>query len=232
MVAFSRRPGTFFVKDIKDMSGVKTALPAIQTEVFLQSQFEEAGQFFPQLTLEERLLWAYNKFGRGLVLTSSFGVQSLVLLNAIKELRDNTGINIPVICVDIKGSKYDGQRAYRDLLQKELGFDLHVFLAEDEATKVETMDMALAQLGVRTVLSGIRASQTETRRSKRFIEENLRNGIVEISPLLDWPDVKVERYLQWFPVALRHPEYAPGAQSKGGVPLGSGQEKTECGLHL
>ena len=58
-----------------------------------------------------------------------------------------------------------------------------------------------------------------------------KGGIWNIYPILDWPDLKANHYLLRLPDGWRHPHYKPGVQSKGGMILPEGTEKTECGLH-
>lgn len=120
-----------------------------------------------------------------------------------------------------------GNVVYRDKLYRGLGFDLRVFQAQSEGDKVGTMDLALRGLGASALLSGIRASQTPNRQSKEYIQLNPRNKIVEINPLLDWPDSKVSHYLSQYPKHLRHPD--EGKKSTGGALV---LKQTECGLWL
>lgn len=91
------------------MSIVNTGQQPIQTDVTLNNDFHGAGALedFAYKTLHNRLRWAHENYGDGLVVTSSFGVQSLLLLQAIKEAE----LDIKVINIDIQDKKYDGQRS-------------------------------------------------------------------------------------------------------------------------
>jgi phosphoadenosine phosphosulfate reductase len=184
-------------------------------------------------TLKDRLdlaqQWTQALQRGKLALNSSFGIQSALLLHAIK----TSGLKIPVVTVDIPGKKYDAQRRYRETLRQALDLDLIIFQAESEADKVAAMNRGLKAHDIRGTISGIRASQTETRAGKKFIEISQRNGTLSFHPLLDWPDAKAEFYLnKKIPPSIRHPDYRAGIRSKGGVILDSAEEKTECGLHL
>ena len=193
----------------------------------LQSALKQSNAEFDAKNFEQRLRWAYEKYGDGLVLSSSFGVQSAILLKTVHDL----GLDVPVIGVDIQDPKYDEQRAYRDKLQAELGFDLFIALAKDDDGKVEAMEHGLRALGATAVLSGIRSSQTQNRADKNFLEPG-KADTVSIHPILDWPDARADFFLQKLPEALRHPDYNPGVWSQGGAVLGEGAVKGECGLHL
>lgn len=163
-----------------------------------------------------------------IALSSSFGVQSALLLHYAQE----SGLNIPVISVDINETKYDTQRAYKQTLQNALGFPLIEFQAKSDADKVEAMEQGLRAHFITGTIAGIRASQTQTRANKDFVEYNPRSGRLCFHPLLDWNDSKTNYYIEKrIPEHLRHPDYKPGQRSKGGVILSDDEEKTECGLH-
>jgi phosphoadenosine phosphosulfate reductase len=60
-----------------------------------------ARQEIAPLDAEGRLRWAWQTFGDGLVLTTSFGIQSAVLLHMVSRLGDTiSGPGIPVLWVD------------------------------------------------------------------------------------------------------------------------------------
>ncbi len=193
---------------------------------------EGLSEKFRRLTIEDRIRfahdWTVENTNGTLALSSSFGVQSALLLQFAKSSK----LDIPVISVDIADEKYDGQREYRQKLTRTLNLDLHVFPASDDAHKVPAMDDGLRALGIAATISGIRAAQTKTRAQKKFVEWNERNNTVTFHPLLDWPDAKTDFYLSALPEDIRHPAYKPGVKSKGGFLLREGEEKTECGLHL
>jgi len=138
----------------------------------------------------ERIAWAYEIYGGGLVITSSFGMQSVVLLSLARK----QGLKIPVLTVDIPGEKYDVQRQYRRILQKHFGFDLRVFEAANDSDKVSTMDRGLKKICATACLTGIRWEQTETRAKKIFFEI-CSTGIINIHPILDWSDDAVNDFI-------------------------------------
>lgn len=188
---------------------------------------------FKGKAIQERLRlihdWVEEHAQGRLALTSSFGVQSALLLHYVQ----NSGLDIPVISVDIDDPKYNQQRAYRDTLRQQMGFELLSFPAANDAGKVQAMDHGLRENFITATIAGIRASQTQTRADKNFAEWNSRNNTFTFHPLLDWPDAKTEFYLQkHIPDELRHPAYQPGLRSQGGAILSHDQEKTECGLHI
>ncbi|MFN7899663.1 MAG: phosphoadenosine phosphosulfate reductase family protein, partial [Synechococcaceae cyanobacterium] len=67
----------------------------------LALDLEEARQQLGPLGAEERLRWSWERFGGGLALTTSFGIQSAVLLHMVSQLDTALGSpGIPVIWVD------------------------------------------------------------------------------------------------------------------------------------
>lgn len=193
----------------------------------MHSQFHAvADPLFHQLKTEDRLRFARQHYPH-LALTSSFGIQSIAMI----ELLDRAGISIPVVTVDIAGDQYDPQRRYRDRLHNLYAFDLHVFKAADETQKVAALEQGLQSLGITATLDGIRASQTANRATKDFIETKA-GGRTALHPLLDWPDGRMDWFLVNLDMNKLHPSWQPGAQSKGGLVLLQGAQKTECGLHV
>lgn len=164
-----------------------------------------------------------------LALSSSFGVQSASLLHYVRE----SGLDIPVVSVDIAQPEYDLQRSYKQTLQRALQFPLLDFPAPDDAGKVAALDKGLRDHNITGLISGIRASQTQARAKKEFVEYNPRNNTLSFHPLLDWSDAKTDYYLdKRIPEHLRHPHHGSGVRSKGGAVLAPNEEKTECGIHL
>src|SRR5688572_21044585 len=104
---------------------------------------------FNQLKTDDRLRYAHKNHPK-LALTSSFGIQSIAMI----ELLDRLGIELPVISIDIKGDQYDTQRRYRDRLEGLYGFDLQVVKITDEAEKSSALEEKLGQLGTTATLDG------------------------------------------------------------------------------
>lgn len=185
---------------------------------------------FLYTSAEQRIKLAHDWFRKQsdqqIVLNSSFGVQSLLMLHYVKA----SGLDIPVVTVDIPDDKYDIQREYRRALERDLGISVIVFKAESDADKVRAMEEGLETIDAGAVFNGLRASQTDTRAGRSFIERNERTGVIEISPLLDWPNAKARHYIEQRPQELWHPAYLSGVQSQGGAVLAQDEEKTECGL--
>ena len=68
------------------------------------------------LTAIERITWAYERFGDGLVVTTSFGLQSSVMLDLVLKVSDR----IPVVFVDT-GYLFPETYEYAKTIAQKLG---------------------------------------------------------------------------------------------------------------
>lgn len=195
------------------------------------------------------------KFGAGLAVTSSFGVEAAILLDLVAQV-DKT---IPVIFLDT-GELFDETLAYQRELSSLLGLaDLRVIrpspveLAEAEdlwrtdpdsccrLRKVLPLDRAVA--GFRALVDGRKRMHGAGREAVQTIEAGA-NGVVKIAPLAGWTSVRIERYFDDRGLP-RHPLAVQGYRSVGCWPCSrptgadespragrwSGMAKTECGIH-
>lgn len=210
---------------------------------------------------DEIVRWAGRTFGRGLVLSSSFGAESALMLHLVsREVPE-----IPVIFLDT-GYLFPETYTFAEELTARLRLNLQVFgprmtAARQEAlygrlwdqgdeglarynqiNKVEPMDRALAELKATAWIAGLRRDQTEFRSGLRPVE--LSDGIYKIHPILDWSKADIARYLRENELPY-HPLYHFGYRSIGDVhstqPTTLDQDardgrhlgqKRECGIHL
>jgi phosphoadenosine phosphosulfate reductase len=208
----------------------------------------------------ERVRWAYDKYGDKLMLSTSFGVQSAVMLHLVtSQIPD-----IPVIFVDT-GYLFPATYTFANQLTERLGLNLKTYVpkqtaAQQEAlygklwergleglerynliNKVEPMNRAVSELGAEAWLSGLRRTQSSSRKERPFIEQ--QNKIAKIYPILDWSDRDIFIYLTENGLPY-HPLWDQGYVSVGDwhstKKLGEGMTeeetrfggiKRECGLH-
>lgn len=189
------------------------------------------------LVAEERLRWAWDQFGPGLALTTSFGIQSAVLLHMISQLDSALGSpGIPVIWVDtgyLPAETYH----YVDTLLQRLPLRLVVAQAElsparmealhgrlwetgrledlqlyNRLRKVEPLDHAFQSLGVTCWASGVRGRQTDHRRTMQPIDPV--RGAWSLRPLLSWTSKDVYYYMQEHDLP-QHPLFEQGYSTVG-----------------
>lgn len=188
------------------------------------------------LAAEERLRWAQDVFGEFLALTTSFGIQSAVLLHMASRLAESTGTPIPVIWVDTGYLPAETYR-YAEQICRLLPLDLHVVQPElsparmealhgrlwesgsvtdlelyNRIRKVAPLDRALARLGVRCWASGVRGNQTDHRSRMRCFEPV--RGIWALRPLLAWTNRDVFYYMEENDLP-QHPLFEQGYSTVG-----------------
>ena len=86
---------------------------------------EELSEFdieMKALSAQERIAWAWERFGAGVVLSTSFGLQSSVMLNLVLQVSKE----IPVIFVDT-GYLFHETYQYAQTLQEKLDFQPRIF---------------------------------------------------------------------------------------------------------
>jgi phosphoadenosine phosphosulfate reductase len=209
---------------------------------------------------EERVKWAVDTFGDGLVMTTSFGIQAAVMLHLVTQIAPN----IPVVFIDTGYLFPETYRFARDLTDRlKLNIKKYVpamTAAEQEAlygkqweqgldglkrynhlNKVEPMNRAVSELRATAWLAGLRRSQSSTRETLPVIQR--QNKITKVHPILDWDNRKVHQYLTKYELPY-HPLWDQGYVSVGDwhstTKLLDGMReedtrfnglKRECGLH-
>ncbi len=209
------------------------------------------------------IAWAAELFGEGLVLSTSFGIQSAVMLH----LATRVVPDLPVIWVD---TGYLPAETYRfaEELRERLALNLRVVQSPlsparmealhgrlwehddveavqlyDRVRKVEPMQRALDAVGATAWLSGLRADQTDYRKTLPVVSR--QDGRFKILPILRWSAKDVHDYLRAHDLP-DHPLFEQGYATVGdwhsSRPLSADDEherdtrfgglKQECGLHL
>ncbi|MDQ3039993.1 MAG: phosphoadenylyl-sulfate reductase [Pseudomonadota bacterium] len=211
-------------------------------------------------TAAQRIAWGLETLAGGHALSSSFGAQAAVSLHLVTQQRPD----IPVILIDT-GYLFPETYRFVDDMTERLSLNLKVFRPQIGAAwmearfgklweegidgidrynrlrKIEPMQRALNELGVRSWIAGLRRSQSQSRANLDFLE--LRDGLWKLHPLADWSDGDVDRYLQQHALPY-HPLRQAGYVSIGDVhstrqwQAGMREEETrfsglkrECGLH-
>lgn len=209
----------------------------------------------------KRLQWLFREFGNRVVASTSFGIQSAVMLDLIAE----NAPEIPVVFVDT-GYLFPETYRYGEALVSRFGTDLRVYqplmtparmeavhgrLWEGDAkaaerygiiTKVEPMDRALRELKTDVWVSGVRRSHSSTRADRSFAERQKQT--LKVYPILDWSDGDVtahmdQRKLPAHPLArlgyVTMGDWHSTRPATDGVNPESTRfngAKYECGLHL
>lgn len=157
--------------------------------------------------------WAVEQFGDGLVMTTSFGIHSAVMLHMVTEIVPD----IPVIWIDT-GYLPTKTYLFAEELTDRLKLNLKVYQSSisparmealhgrlwaqndvealnryDQIRKVEPMQRALQELHATAWLAGLRSSQTDHRKALEVV--NLQGEIYKVLPILKWNSKQVYDYL-------------------------------------
>jgi phosphoadenosine phosphosulfate reductase len=213
-----------------------------------------------RLPAEERVRWAVEVFGDKLILSTSFGIQSAVMLHLVTQVAPE----IPVVFIDT-GYLFPETYKFADELAGRLKLNLQVYQAEMTAArqealhgklweqgreglekynfinKVEPMNRAMQELGATAWLTGLRRAQARTREHLDVVQ--LQKRTYKIHPIVEWSERDVYNYLTKHKLPY-HPLWEKGYVSVGdahsSAPLAAGQSaedtrfnglKRECGLH-
>jgi phosphoadenosine phosphosulfate reductase len=213
-----------------------------------------------QATAPARVQWALDRYQPDIMLSSSFGAQAAVSLHLVTQLWPQ----IPVVLVDT-GYLFPETYRFADELTARLKLNLKVYRAPEspawqearygrqwedgieglerynQRTKVEPMQRARRELGVRAWITGLRRQQSSTRGELGVVA--LQNGLVKVQPIVDWTDRDVFQYLRKHDLPY-HPLWEKGYLSIGDThtsrPVSEGVSeeesrffglKRECGLH-
>jgi len=209
---------------------------------------------------EEIIRWAIGQFSPRIALTSSFQTESVVLLHMISQINSaiqilflETGYHFPETHAfkhnivnllglrDVVDLKADSER--REALSakyQEMPYEVDSNQC-CQINKVEPLDEALKRLDA--WISGIRRSQSETRKEIKIVEA-YDGGLFKINPLANVTTEEIWEYLRHHNLP-RHPLFNKGYLSIGCWPCTkpiqtgdhersgrwSGREKNECGIH-
>ena len=146
--------------------------------------------------------WAKHRFPEGLVMSTSFGIQSAVMLHLVTQVIPN----IPVIWIDTGYLPAETYRFAEKLTQK-FNLNLQIYQSDlsparmealygklwqqddlealnlyDYLRKVEPMNRALKELNAQAILAGLRREQTDFRSSLGIV--NLQGEQYKILPIL------------------------------------------------
>ncbi len=239
------------------IASIRSEAPQLENLNALNRHFADTKAKAPEI-----VHWSAETFGRGLVMSTSFGIQSAVMLHLVTRVVPN----IPVIWVD---TGYLPAETYRfaDELTKRLHLNLQVYQSSlsparmealhgklweqhdveslnhyDKIRKVEPLQRALQELEATAWLAGLRNNQTDHRKTLDFV--NIQSGIYKVLPILRWNSRDIYQYLTANDLPY-HPLFDQGYVTVGdwhsSRPLMAGEDerdtrfhglKQECGLHL
>ncbi len=184
--------------------------------------------------------WSYDTFKDSLIMTSSFGKYSAVMLHLVKQIVPD----IPVIFID---TGYLTQETYffAEKLRKDMDLNLYVYSSKrttamqecveglrwkDEKSKefmefkyevkVEPLERALVDLDVKAWLSGVKKVDSEYRNNFNIVMKD--KSLYEIRPIFYWTKEEVKKYVSKNNLVINE-NYFDICKGK--------KQEEECGIH-
>lgn len=175
-------------------------------------EVDPASALLADASAQRRIRWALEKFGDQLLMSSSFGAQSAVMLHLVSSMAPH----VPIILVDT-GYLFPETYRFADELKERLHLNLRVYKprmtsARQQAlygklweqgeeglsrynlmNKVEPMNRALVEFNAKGWLAGLRREQSS---SRKHLDVVMKQGkMTKIHPIIDWSDHDIYIYL-------------------------------------
>tara|TARA_Y100001968_G_scaffold283417_1_gene282043 strand:+ start:751 stop:1521 length:771 start_codon:yes stop_codon:yes gene_type:complete len=201
---------------------------------FLMKSIENIRKDLEKLSAEDQLQWGFEQFDEKFVLTTSFGIQSAVLLhmtvllksinkpkviwidtgylpketyNYAEELTKLFGLNLVVAQSPISPARMEAM--YGRLWETGVKKDLEKY---HQIRKVDPLEKALAKFNVNCWASGVRKGQTQNRQSMSHIDY-IRERLT-LRPLLNWSKKDIFYYMEKNHLP-QHPLFEKGYSTVG-----------------
>jgi phosphoadenosine phosphosulfate reductase len=234
-----------------DGLGAMSGKLAIQDIVQINQEMETASP-------GKILAWAWDIFGEGLVVSSSFQTQSIPLLHVISQVVPQ----VPVMFVDT-GFHFPETLQFRDRLVEQFCLNLVVvkpaiygqeFVDTFGPLYAQTPDACCFhnkvvpfQLRLKEYsawVTGIRRDQTVSRKNAPVVGQHPFLAVFKISPMVNWSSKDIDAYIAEHDLP-RHPLWELGYRSIGCQPCTvpvrvdendrngrwPHRDKSECGVH-
>ena len=182
----------------------------------LKDNLKKYNQQLLDMTAQEILIWGYEKFGNQFAITTSFGIQSSVLLNILtqsglqkkikifwidtgylpqetyhyaQKLINDLSLEIEVLQSELSPARMEA--LYGKLWETNKASDLDKY---HELRKIKPLENALEKNNIQCWASGIRSSQTEDRNKMQFLDV-IRQRL-SLRPLLNWTNKDIFYYME------------------------------------
>jgi phosphoadenosine phosphosulfate reductase len=183
---------------------------------------------------QEMLTWGYEKFDNQFAITTSFGIQSSVLLNMVSKLCLQGKIKI--FWIDT-GYLPPETYQYAEKLIEDLSLEVEVLQSElsparmeaiygklwetnkvsdldkyHELRKIKPLENGLEKYNIYCWASGVRAGQTENRNKMRSLD--IIRKRISLRPLLNWTNKDIFYYMKENNLPA-HPLFSKGYSTVG-----------------
>ena len=200
----------------------------------LKDNLKKYNQQLLDMTAQEILIWGYEKFGNQFAITTSFGIQSSVLLDILnksglqkkikifwidtgylpqetyhyaQKLINDLSLEIEVLQSELSPARMEA--LYGKLWETNKASDLDKY---HELRKIKPLENALEKYNIQCWASGIRSSQTEDRNKMNFLD--LIRQRLSLRPLLNWTNKEIFYYMEENNLPS-HPLFSKGYSTVG-----------------
>lgn len=181
--------------------------------------------------------WAGREFGQELVMSSSFGAESALLIHMAIQIQPD----IRIVMVDT-GYLFPETHQFMEALRQRFRLNVWTYRTRQDpiaylseagetdrtvrnnieqccgVNKNEPFERAMLELKPKAWLRGIRRNQSDTRRERQPVEWSNRYNCYAVSPLLNWTSRDIYQYMKRNDLPY-HPLYEKGYASIGCNPL-------------
>tara|TARA_B100000579_G_scaffold208191_1_gene170050 strand:- start:421 stop:1191 length:771 start_codon:yes stop_codon:yes gene_type:complete len=201
---------------------------------YLMKSIHETNKYLGKLPAQAQLQWGYEQFHESFALTTSFGIQSAVLLHMTVELKSNkkpkviwidTGylpketyyyaeeltklFELNLIVVQSPMSPARMEALFGRLWETGIEKDLEKY---HKIRKVDPLEKALSELNVHCWASGVRKGQTKNRQKMSHFD-CIRDRFT-LRPLLNWSKKNIFYYMEENKLP-QHPLFEKGYSTVG-----------------
>ena len=200
----------------------------------IQPNLRKYNQELEDFTAQEMLMWAHKKFNDQFAITTSFGIQSSVLLNMVSKL--GLQKKIKIFWIDT-GYLPPETYHYAEKLINDLSLEVEILQSElsparmeaihgklwetkkasdldkyHELRKIKPLENGLEKYNIYCWASGVRSSQTENRNKMQCLDVIRKR--LSIRPLLNWTNKDIFYYMEENNLPA-HPLFIKGYSSVG-----------------
>lgn len=236
--------------------------PVITQKDLSEDTIDQLNHQFEETDPTEILSWGYNTFGKDMVLGTGFGSSGVFLIHLLQQ----NEIDIPIFYLDTN-LLFDSTYELRDKIEDRYNIEITRVSSdlslEDQARKFgdelwkhnpnrcchlrKVLPLRNYLADKKAWVTGIRRSQSETRKKIRIIEWDEENSVVKINPLARWTGNEVWEHIHGLDLPY-NPLHDEGYPSIGCIPCTepvnaskesddrngrwNGLDKTECGIHF
>ncbi len=194
---------------------------------------QDANRLTADMTPPEIVRWAVDTFGSGLIMTSSFGAESMCLIHMAQTAMPG----IPIVFINT-GYLFPQTLLFMETMRRQYNLNVLEFHTQHDpivwlsingetdprtrrdveaccrANKNSVFDRAMQSLSPVAWLRGVRADQSEHRSQMQVVEANRRTVALAISPLLRWTSRDIHQYMRLHELPY-HPLWHEGYTSIG-----------------